>query len=202
MAGHRDQLPNVWSSSSHLFDPWNHYLHHALNDALCVACEPMWVFERWHILIISSYRLKHHVDWLLGFYHYEYEFFRIDTQIPRIIRIRSSQCMATGTEYRFRIFFRNELRHGTGFLIDNSQLAQVCCTVDKLRNTCIKWIIQNSDNIYIYIYIYIYMLATVVEGDQKVPFSIATSPRCWVGRNSFSWIAPLYPWYVPYSADC
>ena len=35
-------------------------------------------------------------------------------------------------------------------------------------------------------------LATVVEGDQKAPFSIATSPSC-VGRYSISWIAPLDP---------
>ena len=32
-----------------------------------------------------------------------------------------------------------------------------------------------------------------VEGDQKVPFSIATTPRCRGGRYSFPWIAPLYP---------
>ena len=44
-----------------------------------------------------------------------------------------------------------------------------------------------------HIYIYIYKLATVVEGDQKAIFSIATTPRYWGGR----WIAPLYPWYVP-----
>ena len=41
-------------------------------------------------------------------------------------------------------------------------------------------------------------LATVVEGDQKAPFSIATTPRCKGGRYSFPWIAPLYPLYVPY----
>ena len=35
-------------------------------------------------------------------------------------------------------------------------------------------------------------LATVVEGDQKAPFSIATTPRCRSGRYSFPWIAPLY----------
>ena len=34
---------------------------------------------------------------------------------------------------------------------------------------------------------------TVVEGDQKAPFSIATTLRCRGGRNSFPWIAPLYP---------
>ena len=34
-------------------------------------------------------------------------------------------------------------------------------------------------------------LATVVEGDQKAPFSIATT-RCRGGRYSFPWI-PLYP---------
>ena len=45
-------------------------------------------------------------------------------------------------------------------------------------------------------------LATVVEGDQKAPFSIATTPRCREGRYSFLWIAPLYSWYVPYIAEC
>ena len=37
-------------------------------------------------------------------------------------------------------------------------------------------------------------LATVAEGDQVSPFSIATT-------YSFPLIAPLYPWYVPYIAD-
>ena len=45
-------------------------------------------------------------------------------------------------------------------------------------------------------------LATVVEGDQKAPFSIATTSRCRGGRYSFPRIAPLYPWYVPYIAEC
>ena len=45
-------------------------------------------------------------------------------------------------------------------------------------------------------------LATVVEGDQKAPFSIATTSRCREGRYSFPWIAPLYSWYVPYIAEC
>ena len=36
-------------------------------------------------------------------------------------------------------------------------------------------------------------LVTVVEGDQKAPFSIATTLRCRGGRYSFPWIAPLYP---------
>ena len=46
------------------------------------------------------------------------------------------------------------------------------------------------------IYIYIskkVKLATVVKGDQKAPFSKATTPRCRGGRNSFPWIGPLYP---------
>ena len=37
----------------------------------------------------------------------------------------------------------------------------------------------------------------MVEGDQKDPFSIATTLRCRGGHYSFPWIAPLYPWYVP-----
>ena len=41
-------------------------------------------------------------------------------------------------------------------------------------------------------------MATVDEGDQKAPFSIATTPKCRRGRYSFPWIAALYPWYVPY----
>ena len=45
-------------------------------------------------------------------------------------------------------------------------------------------------------------LATIVKDDQKAPFSIATTPRCTGGRYSFSWIAPLYPWYVPYIVEC
>ena len=51
-------------------------------------------------------------------------------------------------------------------------------------------------------YIYIYNLATVVKGDSKAPFSIAIAPRCRVGYYSFPWIAPLYPWSIPYNAEC
>ena len=45
-------------------------------------------------------------------------------------------------------------------------------------------------------------LATIVEGDPKAPFSIATTPRCTGGRYSIPRIAPLYPWTVPYNAEC
>ena len=45
-------------------------------------------------------------------------------------------------------------------------------------------------------------LATIVEGDQKAPFSIATTTMCRGGHYSFPWIAPLYSWYVPYIAEC
>ena len=43
-------------------------------------------------------------------------------------------------------------------------------------------------------------LATIVEGDPKVPFSIATTPRCRGGRYSF--LAPLYAWSVLYKTEC
>ena len=36
------------------------------------------------------------------------------------------------------------------------------------------------------------LLATVAKGDPKAPFSIATTPMCRGGHNSFPWIAPLY----------
>ena len=45
-------------------------------------------------------------------------------------------------------------------------------------------------------------LATVVEGDPKALFSIATTPRYTGEHNSFPWIAPLYTWSVPYNAEC
>ena len=38
-------------------------------------------------------------------------------------------------------------------------------------------------------------MATLVEGDQKAPFLIATTLRCRKGCYSFPWIALLYPWY-------
>ena len=40
---------------------------------------------------------------------------------------------------------------------------------------------------------YLVKLATLVEGDPKVPFSIATIPTCRGGCYSFPGIAPLYP---------
>ena len=45
-------------------------------------------------------------------------------------------------------------------------------------------------------------LATIVEGDPKAPFSTAITPRCRWECYSFPWIAPLYPWYVPYNSEC
>ena len=40
------------------------------------------------------------------------------------------------------------------------------------------------------------------EGDPKAPFSIATTPRCREECYSIPWIAPLYPWSLPYNAEC
>ena len=45
-------------------------------------------------------------------------------------------------------------------------------------------------------------LATLVEGDPKAPFSIATTPMCRGRRYSFPQIAPLYPRSLPYIAEC
>ena len=42
-------------------------------------------------------------------------------------------------------------------------------------------------------YIAISKLATVVKGDRKAPFSIATTLSCRRGLYSFPWITPLYP---------
>ena len=45
-------------------------------------------------------------------------------------------------------------------------------------------------------------LATLVKGDPKAPFSIATSPKCRGGCYSIRSIAPFYLWSSPYSAEC
>ena len=45
-------------------------------------------------------------------------------------------------------------------------------------------------------------LSPFVEGDQKASFSIATTPSCSGGRYFFTWIASIYPWYVPYIDEC
>ena len=36
----------------------------------------------------------------------------------------------------------------------------------------------------------------------RLPFLIATIPRCKGGRYSIRWIATLYPWSLPCNADC
>ena len=56
-----------------------------------------------------------------------------------------------------------------------------------------------SINLTIYHYL---CKSTIVESDRKTPFSIATTPRGREGRHSVPWIAPLYPWYVPYNTEC
>ena len=44
-------------------------------------------------------------------------------------------------------------------------------------------------------------LATIVEGNPKALFSIATALRCRRKRYSFPWIAPLYSLSLPYNAE-
>ena len=41
----------------------------------------------------------------------------------------------------------------------------------------------------------------IVEGGQKAPFAIATILR-YKGSYKFPGIVSLYPWYVPYIAEC
>ena len=36
-------------------------------------------------------------------------------------------------------------------------------------------------------------ISKVVKGDQKAPFSMASTPMYREGHYSFPWIAPLYP---------
>ena len=45
-------------------------------------------------------------------------------------------------------------------------------------------------------------MATIVEGNPKALFLIATTPRCRGERFSFPWIVPLYSWSIPFNAEC
>ena len=57
---------------------------------------------------------------------------------------------------------------------------------------CLDYLIKH---IYIYTYIKVKVkLTTIVEGDPKAPFSIATTPRSWGGPYS---TLPL-----PYNVEC
>ena len=41
---------------------------------------------------------------------------------------------------------------------------------------------------------------TVDEGDPRAPFSLTATPKCRERRHYIPWIAPLYPWSIPYNA--
>ena len=45
-------------------------------------------------------------------------------------------------------------------------------------------------------------LVCVVEDDLKSSFPIATTPICRGECYSFTWIGPLYAWYVHFNAEC
>ena len=58
----------------------------------------------------------------------------------------------------------------------------------------------SASTIYIHTYIKA-KLVTLDECDPKAPFSIATTPRCKGRSYSMPWIAPFYPWSLPYKAE-
>ena len=65
---------------------------------------------------------------------------------------------------------------------------------------------QKINGIHVEKNILLYSLIVIVGDhswrDLEIPFSIATTPKCRGGHYSFPWIAPLYPWYIPYNAEC
>ena len=59
-----------------------------------------------------------------------------------------------------------------------------------------------SAYIYIYIYLFISKFGKCIRGRPEDFFPTATTPMYRGGLYSFPWIAPLYPWYVSYIAEC
>ena len=47
---------------------------------------------------------------------------------------------------------------------------------------------------------YVHKIGELSRGDPRALFSIANTLRCRGGRYSIPWIAPLYPWSLPYNA--
>ena len=78
------------------------------------------------------------------------------------------------------------------------------CRLKKIKFSAIKVSFTDWKNYHIYDIkvLLLLLLVTVVEGDPKIPFSIATTPRYRGRRYSFPWIAPLNPWSLPYNAEC
>ena len=57
-----------------------------------------------------------------------------------------------------------------------------------------KYVQQGREELLVsHTYLLYYKVGELIEGDQKAPFSIATTPKCRGGRYSIPWIAPLYP---------
>ena len=72
------------------------------------------------------------------------------------------------------------------------------CKTKGIAHKIYKYYISINSHENIYVNIVKVKLVTLVEGNQKVPFSIATTSRCRGGCYSFPWIAPLYHWSLPY----
>ena len=102
----------------------------------------------------------------------------------------------------FQVFISNtkNFTQLSGFIYSKSIF--IICTV-----VWFKELLSNTNNCmvlndYFCFYVSKVKLAILVKGDPKVPFSIATTPRCRGGRYSITSIAPLHPWSFLYNADC
>ena len=87
--------------------------------------------------------------------------------------------------------------HGYPTLDDRS----ILLTLENPGLICFQWRVPTRDFSFSNIVSKV-KLATLVEGALRVPFLITTTPKCWGGRYSIPWIAPFYPWSVPYNAEC
>ena len=54
----------------------------------------------------------------------------------------------------------------------------------------------------IHVKCYVRMYLVFIFLKRQYEKTVATTPRCRGGCYSFPWIAPLYPWSLPYNAEC
>ena len=80
------------------------------------------------------------------------------------------------------VLFSNKINCFLSCFINNKQMQS------NLFTLCCLWISRNKRKCWIFLNVKKIKLATVVEGDQKAPFTIATTLRFRRGRYFFPWM--------------
>ena len=78
-------------------------------------------------------------------------------------------------------------------------LLSVGITISIRRNVFLLLSLTSIFGLFLFIFLLVWIASKA--GNCNWGRSEATTPRCMEGHFSFSWIAPLYRWYIPYNAE-